>query len=158
MIGQELAALFNRDLLRLRQQIDAFPDDPTLWTTVPGVANSAGTLVLHLEGNLREYVGRQLGGLSYRRDRPAEFSARDVPKADLVARATRLQLEIPQVIAALDPAAFDAAYPEVVLGVPLTTRQFLVHLNGHFNYHLGQIDYLRRVTTGQGALALAALA
>jgi hypothetical protein len=68
-----------------------------------------------------------------------------------------LQHEIPPVIAAMDPEAFDAAYPEVVLGVPLTTRQFLVHLNGHFNYHLGQIDYLRRVTTGQGAIALASL-
>jgi hypothetical protein len=114
-------------------------------------------LALHLEGNLREYIGRQLGGRAYVRDRPAEFSTRSVPREELVARAARLQGEIPPIIGALTAAALDDAYPEPVLGTPLASRQFLVHLHGHLNYHLGQIDYLRRVTTGQGAIALAGL-
>jgi hypothetical protein len=67
----------------------------------------------------------------------------------------QLQTDIPPVIGALTATLLEAVYPEVVLGVPLTTRQFLVHLHGHLNYHLGQIDYLRRVTTGQGAIGLA---
>ena len=61
MLATELAALFARDLRRLQQQLDAFPDDATVWATAPGVTNSAATLALHLEGNLREYIGRQLG-------------------------------------------------------------------------------------------------
>jgi hypothetical protein len=69
----ELAALFRRDIARLLQQIHAFPDDASLWQAVPGVNNCAGNLVLHLEGNLREFVGRQLGGVPYQRNRPAEF-------------------------------------------------------------------------------------
>ena len=157
MFAHELAALFARDLTRLRQEIAAFPDEDAIWATAPGVTNSAGTLVLHLEGNLREYVGRQIGGLTYQRDRPAEFSRRGVPQAELVARAERLHADIPPVIRALTPDALERLYPEVVLGIPVSTAQFLAHLLGHLNYHLGQIDYLRRVTTGRGALTLAGL-
>ena len=157
MFAHELAALFARDLTRLRQEIAAFPDEDAIWATAPGVTNSAGTLVLHLEGNLREYVGRQIGGLTYQRDRPAEFSRRGVPQAELVARAERLHADIPPVIRALPPDALERLYPEVVLGIPVSTAQFLAHLLGHLNYHLGQMDYLRRVTTGRGALTLAGL-
>ncbi len=157
MFAHELAALFARDLTRLRLEIAAFPDEDAIWATAPGVTNSAGTLVLHLEGNLREYVGRQIGGLTYQRDRPAEFSRRGVPQAELVARAERLHADIPPVIRALTPDALERLYPEVVLGIPVSTAQFLAHLLGHLNYHLGQMDYLRRVTTGRGALTLAGL-
>jgi len=157
MLATELASLFARDLHRLRQELEGFPDDAMVWATAPGVTNSAGTLALHLEGNLREYVGRQLGGKPYVRERPAEFSTRNVPRADLVERVAQLQTDIPPVIGALAAAVLEAVYPEAVLGMPLTTRQFLVHLHGHLNYHLGQIDYLRRVTTGSGALPLVGL-
>lgn len=157
MLASELADLFARDLTRLRQQLQAFPDQKSLWATTPGTPNSAGTLALHLEGNLREYIGRQLGHVDYTRDRPAEFATRGVPRDELAARADALRDEIPPLIAALSDADLSAIYPEVVLGVPISTRQFLIHLSGHFNYHLGQIDYLRRLTTGNGAIALAGL-
>jgi hypothetical protein len=157
MLATELASLFARDLHRLRQELEGFPDDAMVWATAPGVTNSAGTLALHLEGNLREYVGRQLGGKPYIRERQAEFSTRNVPRADLVERVAQLQTDIPPVIGALTAAVVEAVYPEAVLGMPMTTRQFLVHLHGHLNYHLGQIDYLRRITTGSGALPLVGL-
>jgi hypothetical protein len=157
MVATELAALFARDLTRLGQEIEAFPDEASIWATLPGFTNSAGTLTLHLEGNVREYIGRQLGSMPYERDRPAEFATRGIPKAELLARVSRLRQDIPAVIASLPVHALDGVYPEVVLGAPLTTRQFLVHLQGHLNYHLGQIDCLRRVTTGGGALPLAGL-
>jgi uncharacterized damage-inducible protein DinB len=157
MLARELAALYARDLVRLRQQVDAFPGTASLWATGPGVTNAAGTLVLHLDGNLREYVGRQLGGMHYERDRPAEFSTRDLAQAELSRRAQALADVIPGVIGRLSDADLSATFPEVVLGVPLSSRQFLVHLSGHLNYHLGQIDYLRRLTTGEGAIALAGL-
>ena len=157
MLATELAALFARDLRRLQQQLDAFPDDATVWATAPGVTNSAATLALHLEGNLREYIGRQLGRVEYRRNRPAEFSARDTSRAELLTRIAGLGRQIPPIIAALPANALDQPYPEAVLGVPMSSRQFLVHLLGHFNYHLGQIDYLRRVMTGNGAIEMAGL-
>ena len=157
MVSAELATLFTRDIVRLIQELEAFPDTASVWKTTPGVANAAGTLALHLEGNLREYIGRQLGHIEFTRDRPLEFSARGVERDELIARLTAVQAQIPPVIAALSSAQLDAIYPENVLGTPITTRQFLIHLEAHLNYHLGQLDYLRRLTTGSGAIPLAGL-
>jgi len=156
-LPDELAALFVRDLTRLAQQLRAFPDTAALWKLAPGVANAAGTLALHLEGNLREYVGRQLGGIEYSRDRPREFSARGIEQDDLIDRMETVRETVRNVIGALTPAVLEAPYPEPYDGAPISTRQFLIHLSGHLNYHLGQIDYLRRVITGDGAIPLAAL-
>lgn len=157
MLSSELASLFARDLHRLRQELSAFPDTTALWAVGPGVTNAAASLALHLEGNLREYIGRQLGGHDFTRDRPREFSARGIAQAEIVARIDAVMASIPPVIAELSEEALDATYPEDVLGSPRSTRQFLIHLLGHFNYHLGQIDYLRRLTTGAGAMPLAGL-
>ena len=157
MLATELAALYARDLTRLIEEIRAFPDRDTLWKTAPGVTNSAGNLVLHLEGNLREYIGRQLGSVAYTRDRPVEFSRNGLSAVDLAARIAQLRDLVTRVVSSVSPETLDGTYPEAVLGVSLTTRQFLMHLYGHLNYHLGQIDYLRRVTTGAGAIHLSGL-
>lgn len=157
MLSIDLAALFTRDLTRLVQELQAFPGTAALWTTAPGVTNAAGTLALHLEGNLREYVGRQLGQVAYTRDRPLEFSQRGVEQSELVERLGAVRDSIPQVLRGLSDEALALTYPEPLFGSPLSTWQVLIHLNGHFNYHLGQIDYLRRMTTGDGAIALASL-
>lgn len=144
--AEELAALIRRDLGRLRQEIEAFGDDSTrLWASLPGVTNSAGNLALHLEGNLREYIGRQLGGIDYTRGRPLEFSTRDLAVSEVVNRVAALETAIPEVISALRDESLDSTYPENVLGEPISTRKFLIHLHGHLTYHLGQINYLRRI-------------
>jgi hypothetical protein len=150
--SSEFAALYRRDLARLVRQHDAF-SDADLWRVLPGVTNAAGNLMLHLNGNLREYIGRQIGDVAYTRDRPREFAARDVPRAEMTAALAELATLIPDVLAAAPVARWDDTFPENVLGEPLTNRHFVVHLYGHLGYHLGQIDYLRRVLTGQGALA-----
>jgi hypothetical protein len=144
----ELSLLFARDLKRLIQEIQAFPNDETLWQVLPGVTNPAGNLALHLAGNLREYIGRQLGGDAYTRQRPLEFSSKGLPATELVARIGEALQVVPRVIAGLSEQQMDALYPEQTHPIPLSTRQYLVHLYGHFNYHLGEIDYLRRILTG----------
>ncbi len=150
--SEELARQFRRDLLRLHQQVGAFPDNATLWQVLPGVTNSAGNLLLHLEGNLREYIGRQLGGIPYSRNRPSEFSAGDISRAELSSRVMDLAERIPAVVASLSSEQMARQYPEVVLAGPLSTGEFLIHLYGHLNWHFGQVDYLRRILTGQGVL------
>ena len=157
MLSNELAGLFTRDLTRLIQELTAFADTASVWKTAPGVSNAAGTLALHLEGGLRHFIGWQLGKIEYKRDRPLEFSARGVERLELIARIEAVRASIPPVIAALSDSDLGATYPENVTGKPMTTRQWLIHLNGHLNYHLGQVDYLRRVTTGEGAIELASL-
>lgn len=141
-----------RDLGTLAAQLDAYPDERDLWRAVPGVSNPGGTLVLHLAGNLRHFIGAQLGGTGYVRDRDGEFGRRDVPRAELrdVVAATRS--EVDAALGRLDDSSLDRTYPLVVGGVSLTTGQFLIHLATHFAYHLGQLDYHRRAATGGGAV------
>jgi hypothetical protein len=153
----ELAALFRRDLTRLAQELRAFPDTASLWKVAPGVSNAAGTLALHLEGNLRELIGRQLGRVEYQRDRPLEFAARGLEQAEIARRIDAVCETIPPIVGAIEPEFLDLDYPEPYDGQPRSTRQFLMHLATHLNYHLGQIDYLRRVVTGDGPLPLARL-
>ena len=150
-ISSELSALFTRDLKRLVRQLDAL-DDAHLWQVLPGVTNSAGNLMLHLNGNLREFVGRQLGGVPYLRDRLREFAAKDVSRAEMHAELTELSSLVPGVVERMTEGRWVDHFPENVLGEPRSNRQFVIHLYGHLSYHLGQIDYLRRVLTGNGAL------
>jgi hypothetical protein len=157
MLAAELAALYTRDLTRLVQELSAFPDTATLWQTRAGISNAAGNLALHLEGNLREFVGRQLGRSVFVRDRPREFSDSGIEKAELLKRLSAVRDEIPLVIAGLSDDDLAADYPVIYGGMTLPTRQMLIHLEGHLSYHLGQIDYLRRLLTGDGAISLAEL-
>lgn len=153
--AREFSELLRRDLTRLIQQLEGFPTTEALWQTAPGITNSAGNLTLHLEGNLREFIGRQLGNLPYVRQRDLEFSSTGLSAADLIQRVEALRDSIPQAAANLTEQQLDADFPQNVLGAPMSSRKFLIHLLGHFDYHLGQIDYLRRVVTGNGAVAQA---
>jgi hypothetical protein len=153
--ASELAALYARDLTRLAQELGSIGSAAAVWQVAPGITNPAGTLALHLEGNLREYVGRQLGGRDYRRDRPLEFSARDVDRAELIRRIEAVREMVTRVIDELTPASLEALIPEPFAGRTMAARELLMHLYGHLNYHLGQVDYVRRVVTGEGAIPLA---
>lgn len=157
-IAPQLVTLLARDLTRLAQEIRAFPDDGSVWETRIGISNSAGNLVLHLEGNMREYIGRILGGLAYARRRDLEFSTTGLTIRDLAGRIEALRDPILGIVAGLDDQRMAELFPEPVLdGTRLTTSHFLIHLQGHLNYHLGQIDYLRRIVTESSALPLATL-
>jgi hypothetical protein len=143
----ELADLFRRDLTRLTQELELFPGDAYAWKTLPGVKNSAGNLTLHLEGNLRHYIGNHLAGIAYQRDREWEFSTHGMPVSGLIARVEPLKTLIPGILAGLPDAKLEELFPEPTWGERRITRLFLIHLYGHLNLHLGQISYLRRILT-----------
>lgn len=145
-----VAAILDRDLRGLRRELEAYPDDRTIWAEVPGLPNPAGTLVLHIAGNLQHYVGARLGGTGYRRARPAEFARRGVPRAELLQEIERARAAVRSTLARLDPAELDREYPEPFAGEHLRTGELLVHLCAHLTYHLGQLDAHRRVVTGNG--------
>ncbi|MEP7009577.1 MAG: DinB family protein [Acidobacteriota bacterium] len=158
---QDLSTLFLRDLDGLRREIELYPDDAAPWAEIPGLPNRGGTLALHLAGNLRHFVGTILGGSGYVRDRDLEFSARDVPRADLLAKVATARQEVEAGLAVLDPSVLDKDYPLPLGGRTISTRQFLIHLAVHLTFHLGQIDYHRRASTGDatsaGVIPLSAL-
>lgn len=150
MPARAVAAVLDRDLRALAREIEAYPDERDLWRLPPGLPNSAGTLALHLAGNLEHYLGARLAGTGYRRDRPAEFADRDVPRAEILRRIEAARTAVRAMAERVDASTLTADYPESVGGVRVVAGDFLVHLVAHFAYHLGQIDYHRRIVTGDG--------
>lgn len=138
-----------RELEAVRRELALFPDDATVWRVLPGVTNSAGTLALHLAGNLKYFVGAVLGGTGYKRDREAEFARRDVPRAELDRELAETVTIVRDVLGRLPADALDRPYPgSLPQNMKVTTELWLLHLATHLAFHLGQVGYLRRVVTG----------
>ena len=89
MLIAAVAALLERDLQALDREVNAYPDESSLWEVPEGITNSGGTLVLHLAGNIQHFLGARLADSGYVRDRAKEFSARGVPRAAFSARSRR---------------------------------------------------------------------
>ncbi|HET6762835.1 MAG TPA: DUF664 domain-containing protein [Longimicrobiaceae bacterium] len=149
MIG-EIREILLRELGTLRREVEAYASDAEVWRTAPGISNAAGTLVLHLCGNLRHFVGMHLGGTSYVRDRDAEFARRDVPRAELLAEIGRAEAETGAALEALAETELERTYPQPLYDADHTTGWMLIHLVQHFTYHLGQVNYHRRILEGSG--------
>jgi len=148
MLVRSVAAILDRDLRTLAREVEAYPDERQLWQPVLGMSNSAGTLALHLAGNVRHYLGALLGGTGYVRDRPAEFSLRDVSRAHLLEEIEAARSEVGRTLASLKDESLPHRYPEAITDHHVDTEEYLVHLVSHFTYHLGQLDTHRRIVTG----------
>ena len=140
-----LKSIFVRDLKKLKSEIESYKYEKNIWDKDRNIANSAGNLCLHIIGNLNWFIGSQLGNTGYIRQRNLEFSIKSVSKADLL-------IEIDKVISMLDNALdnitnnqLENEYPILVSEKRTSTYYFLVHLTTHLAYHLGQINYHRRL-------------
>lgn len=147
-IAVHLHAILLRDLRGLRREVEAYPDDDAVWALPPGIANSCGTLVLHLAGNLRLYAGHVLGHIAYERDRPREFAARGLPRAELLAELDAAIDAVDRALPRASAAVLESEFPLPIGAVRVNTQEFLVHCAAHLAYHLGQVDYHRRLTAG----------
>lgn len=127
-----------RDLEALRAELGTYPDERSMWECPPGISNSAGTLMLHLVGNLPHYVGAQLGETEYVRDRDAEFTTRAVPVSVLEAEIGRAMTDVDRTLGGLESGVLAGDYPQEVAGLQLPAELFLLHLATHLAYHLGQ--------------------
>ncbi|MDQ3290585.1 MAG: DinB family protein [Bacteroidota bacterium] len=141
----ELVTIYERDLNRLKNEIESFQADQNLWIIKGQVKNTAGNLCLHLVGNLKTYIGKNLGNFDYTRNREAEFSLKDVPKEQLLQQIEETKQVVISALKKLEKKQLEETYAEEVLGYKMTTGFFLIHLAAHLSYHLGQINYLRRI-------------
>ena len=145
MLTQSLQQLFHRDLAKLKSEIELYNDESAIWIIDKGIANSAGNLCLHLVGNLQHFVGTILGGSDYKRNREAEFSLKDVPRTELVKQVEETIEVINTTLPKLTQEGMAAEFPIDVFGYKMSTEFFLIHLAMHLDYHLGQINYHRRL-------------
>ena len=143
-----IAHNIERELDGLRRQLQAYPNENRIWEILPGIKNSTGTLALHLCGNLRHYIGAIIGKSGYIRDREAEFSKRDVPRSELLDEIDKTVQDVNSALANLKEADLDNVYPMKISGLHVETGDWILHLVSHLAYHLGQIDYHRRIVTG----------
>ena len=147
-LPQIVRTLLVRELDGFVREVEACPDDQSLWAVAPGVTNSVGTLALHVGGNLQHFVGRVLGGSDYVRNREHEFTHRSSSRADVVAELRRASAAVTDALGRLEPDQLERDYPEQLGGNSVNTAQFLLHLAAHLAFHLGQAGYLRRLVTG----------
>ncbi|MFY0605798.1 MAG: DinB family protein [Cyclobacteriaceae bacterium] len=145
MILAELSQLFERDLKKLSNQIAMYKDEDLLWTKASGISNSAGNLALHINGNLQHFVGAVLGETGYIRDREFEFGDQKVPKQQIIDEVELTIAVVQKTLSNMVDNQLGVLYPIEVFGQPMSTSFFLMHLHSHLNYHLGQINYHRRI-------------
>lgn len=140
-----LKTLFLRDLNRLKTEIELYQDESKIWCIETGISNSAGNLCLHLIGNLNTYIGSTVGNTNYVRNRELEFSLKDIPKEFLIGKIEEIITIIDITLSNLGEEMLKKEYPLLVLEEKTTTEFFLIHLTTHLTYHLGQINYHRRL-------------
>ena len=145
MLIETIRSLFNRDLNKLKIEIESYQNESQIWAIDKNISNSAGNLCLHLIGNINTYIGAELGKTGYIRDRPLEFSLKNVPKSELITKIEDTILVINNALDSLTESDLEAIYPQIVFEKEMTTGFFLVHLSTHLGYHLGQINYHRRL-------------
>jgi uncharacterized damage-inducible protein DinB len=139
--------IFERDLRALRREVEAYPADDLLWRPVPGLTNVAGTLALHIAGNVQHFLGACLGSTGYVRHRDAEFAQREVARATILAELDLATEAVRAGLSSLRDAQLADDFPDIIGGMRFQTGDYLLHLTTHLAYHLGQVDYHRRMVT-----------
>lgn len=137
--------LFVRDLKKLKVEIESYKSEQNIWKIDGKIANTAGNLCLHLVGNLNTYIGKELGGTDYVRNRDLEFSQKDVPQKELIQKVEQTIEVVDQSLAKLNNDILQKEYPLLVYETKSTTGFMLGSLLAHLGYHLGQINYHRRL-------------
>ena len=149
----DLLLILRRDLRCLAKEVSLYPDDLSLWRTLPGLANSSGNVALHVAGNLRHFVGATFGTTGYVRAREQEFAQREGSRDEVIALLEATVVEVEAGLRALTPELLEAPFPAALMGLHPPTARVLLHLAAHLAFHLGQVGYLRRALTGDSTSA-----
>lgn len=142
---QNLKTVFRTDLEKLKTEIQQYTLEKNIWVVDKAIANSAGNLCLHLVGNLNTYIGAQLGNSGYIRNRPLEFSLKDVPRSELIQKTESTMSVVESTLDSLHDKDLSKPHAFKVFEEEASIEFLLLHLSAHLAYHLGQINYHRRL-------------
>ena len=145
MLKETLIEVFERDLNKLIQENNLYKDENNLWILKEGISNSAGNLCLHLMGNLNHFIGATLGQTGYVRHREDEFSLKNIPRQDLITSINNCIIIVKSTLEKLPVEDLEKDFPLEIFGGKVKTDFMLLHLTTHLAYHLGQINYHRRL-------------
>lgn len=148
MLPSIVEKLVTRELRAVKRELEAYPDDASVWRQIPGTPNTGGTLALHVAGNIQHFFGAILARDGFKRDRDAEFARRDVPRTELLAGIDAAIASVERTLRTVGADSLTQPYPEPIAKRTVSSSFFVVHLMTHLAYHLGQLDYHRRAVTG----------
>lgn len=137
--------LLDRDIEKIKTEIEAFTDGEKIWISTGTVRNSVGNLCLHLTGALNYFIGAVLGNTGYVRNYEEEFTKKDIPREQLLKDLEAAKILVRNTLLDLSENDLNKMYPKRVHEKEVPVYWFLSHLLTHVNYHLGQMNYLRRV-------------
>lgn len=140
-----LISLFNRDLSKLISELELYNAEKNMWLCEKAISNSAGNLALHLVGNLNHFIGSLLGNTGYIRQRDLEFSQKNVPRAEIITLIEDTKTVVTESLRKLTAEDLNSEFRRNPFEDYMTTEYFLLHLLTHLSYHLGQINYHRRL-------------
>jgi hypothetical protein len=145
MMIQHYLEFFLRDLNKLKEEIQLYKNENDLWKVESEIQNSAGTLALHLIGNLKHFIGAQIGFTGYVRNRDREFSDRNISREKIVFEVEEAISIVKTVLPTIKDEDFSKEFPLEMYGAKRNTGYIILSLSTHFCYHLGQINYHRRL-------------
>jgi len=145
MLKDSLIEIFTRDLTKLKTEIESYSNESNIWIISKDILNSGGNLCLHINGNLKHFIGAVLGKSGYVRDRDSEFSLKNIPRKELLKSIDKTINIVNKTIESLSEEIFSKNYPVEYSNKIITTENLLLQLATHLNYHLGQINYHRRL-------------
>ncbi len=145
MIKGAFIKILERDLNKLKDEINLYKDESDLWEIKNEIKNSSGNLCLHLLGNLNHFIGAVLGNSGYVRNRDFEFAANNIARQDLIKQIDETSVVVKNALEKLSDEDFKKDFPAKFNNEILTTNSMLLNIVTHFNYHLGQINYHRRL-------------
>ena len=145
VIANCVSEILVRDLQKLATEVSAFNNEENFWKVQGTISNSSGNLVLHLCGNLQHFIGAVLGNSDYIRNRDEEFLKKNISKNELLAEIEKTIEAVKTGMSTLTDEDLYKEYPLEKWNQHSSKAFFLIHLTAHLNYHLGQINYLRRV-------------
>jgi hypothetical protein len=134
---ESLIQIFDRDLLKLEEEISLYPTEESVWRVSENIKNSGG--------NLQHYIGAILGNTDYQRNRDLEFSATGISRKIVIGEVSKTRAVVKTVLTNIDAITLESVYPVEVFAYSMTTTYFLIHLVAHLSYHLGQVNYHRRL-------------
>ncbi|MBN8704788.1 MAG: DUF1572 family protein [Bacteroidetes bacterium] len=141
-----LAEFFDRDIKKVAEEISSYKTEENLWVINGAISNSAGNLALHLIGNLNHFIGATLGHSGYIRERDLEFSQKHIPRQHLISELNKTVQIVSKTFAEFPENKLKENFPLEKHGKIVTNEHMLFHLLAHLSYHLGQINYHRRLT------------
>lgn len=137
-----------QEYLRKIEDSIAHLSDDDIWWRVHETNNSIGNLMLHLAGNIRQWIVCHLGEKEFVRDRDKEFAERShIPKAELLAHLRSAIMEADAVLESFPEKKLLHQYS--IQKYTVTGLEAVLHVTEHCSYHTGQIVFITKLRTGK---------